>query len=423
MKYDICIIGAGRVGLPFALMLENKCGFKVGVLDINPETISKINTRIMPFEEPGFDKLLQASKIYASHLPNAVDADTFVITVGTPLKQHIEADLTAVFTVIDTLLNTVGIKDKLLILRSTLAPNTTSTIEKYITKKSGLALGLDYYMAMCPERIAEGKAFEEYTSLPQIIGAEDKGSMERAAAIFTGLGVKLFQVDTFVEAELTKLFCNIYRYINFSVPNYFMYIMNHFGVKDMHNLLRCMNTDYPRNKGMAYPGFTAGTCLRKDFGMLNEFFPQTDIILQSYKINEFMPKFVVDAVKDQINCKRVGVLGYTFKRDTDDTRDTLSYKMINYINRCIPSDVFISERWLGQSGVTYNDVFNDFKFINYTEDEIFSKSSIIFIGTNHSHYYSEEFRTKLRAFITNGGIVVDIWNLIGDGKLVYGDKK
>jgi UDP-N-acetyl-D-mannosaminuronic acid dehydrogenase len=134
-----------------------------------------------------------------------------------------------------------------------------------------------------------------------------------------------------------------------------------------------------------------------------------------------MPKFVVDAVKEKITGKVVGVLGYTFKRDTDDTRDTLSYKMINYIKRNVPSEVLISDRWLGQSGVTVTDPFNEFEFVNHTEDEILKTSSIIFIGTNHSHYYTEEMREKLHDFVSNGGIVVDVWNLLGDGKLVYGE--
>jgi UDP-N-acetyl-D-mannosaminuronic acid dehydrogenase len=89
------------------------------------------------------------------------------------------------------------------------------------------------------------------------------------------------------EAELAKLFCNIYRYINFAIPNYFMYLAEEFNVEPFR-LLDAMNTGYPRNAGLKKPGFAAGTCLRKDFGMINEHFPQTDLLLQAYKINEYL---------------------------------------------------------------------------------------------------------------------------------------
>jgi UDP-N-acetyl-D-mannosaminuronic acid dehydrogenase len=172
-----------------------------------------------------------------------------------------------------------------------------------------------------------------------------------------------------------------------------------------------MNQNYPRNNGLKTPGFAAGTCLRKDFGMINECFPQTDLLLQAYKINEYMPKFYVDLIGDKFRGKKIGIFGYTFKSDTDDTRDSLVPKMIRYIERHVPREIKIHEPNLPIG--YYDDKFNNFNFLNKEFNEVFYDSEIIFIAINHN-VFVHEFLNKDFSY----KILIDIWNILNTNRLL-----
>lgn len=409
-KFDITIIGAGRVGLPLALSFESK-GLKVAIKDISSKIISSIKKKKSPFKEKGMQELLIKSNIkcFKEKYPNS---KYYLITVGTPLKQNIETDLSQIINVIDELIASKNIKGNSIILRSTIAPNTTKFISNYINKKTGFVNGKNYYLSYCPERIVEGNAIKELTSLPQIIGVNDKNSWMKSKKLFEYLLPKnKILKGTWSEAELSKLFSNIYRYINFAIPNYFMMVAKYFDVEPF-TLFDLMNFGYDRNIGLKSPGLTAGTCLRKDYGMINENFPHTDLILQAHKVNEFVPFFISNLLKpNQIRNKTIGILGYVFKKDTDDTRDSLSPKIYRYLERKVPKNIFISDYNLPSSII--NDAENKIKFRNFSEKEIIKKSEIIIIAINHSNYGKIFKKIDL-----SGKIIIDPWRVLGKKLLI-----
>jgi len=407
--YDICVIGCGRVGLPLALSLREKKLNVCGV-DINDEMIEGIKNNKMPFYEPGYDELVKETfTIYNSKYENYPDAKAYILTVGTPLGEHIETDLSQVTFVINDLISKIDIKNKLIILRSTVAPNTTEYIKNIIENKTNYILGKDFYLAMCPERIVEGEAYKELLELPQVIGTEDEKSFDLAKNIFEIFNVQIMKA-TFIQAELAKLLTNIYRYINMSIPNYFSYISHSFGV-DIYDLFKIMNTGYERNKGLLIPGFSSGTCLRKDFGMINEYFPQTDIILQAYKINEYVPMEIFKLIKNNLASNTtIGILGYTFKANTDDTRDSLIPKLIRYIDRGVPKAILVNDPNLSE---LVNDTYNNYNFQNISIDTIITNSDIIIIAMNHKEYYNIDI-SKLK-----NKIVVDVWGILNMQRVNY----
>jgi UDP-N-acetyl-D-mannosaminuronic acid dehydrogenase len=402
----ICVIGLGRVGLPLALSLE-EIGFDIQGIEIDIKIINKLKNKKMPFKEKYFDKLLENSKMQISDVVNN-NSDVFIITVGTPLMQHIEIDLKYIQSVIDNLIENNCIYKKLIILRSTVAPKTTEYIKNYIENETSYICGKDFYLTVCPERIVEGDAYNELKQLPQLIGHEDKDSYTLAYNIFSKLTLKIFKCS-FIEAELSKLFCNIYRYINFAIPNYFTYISNFFKV-DIFNILKLMNTDYPRNNGLKAPGITSGSCLRKDFGLINESFPTADILLQTYKIHEFMPKFYSNLIS--LKDKNVGILGYTMKKDSDDTRDSLIPKLIRYIERENCKKIMLHEPNLS-IGLFNDEKNNKNIFTNYNLCDIIKNTEIIFIAINHSEFYN------LNIDIFKGKSVIDIWGILKRNLINY----
>ena len=406
-KTDVAIIGIGRVGLPLALSLLES-GFKVIGVDTNQETVDLVNSQKMPFDETGCEELIKKVNLEATTDISKVEfAQNLIITVGTPLVQHIETDLSQINKVVDNIMPYLRHGHNI-ILRSTIAPKTTEYIKKKIEQKTCLVAGETLFISFCPERIAEGKALEEIKELPQIIGCEDQKSFDMAKNIFSRLTPNLFRT-TYTAAELVKLFNNISRYINFAVANQFAIISENYD-ENINDIIHMANYKYPRGN-IATPGFTAGTCLRKDFGMINESNPYSDILLSAWKINEFMPKFLVDNLKTKTEMynKNITILGYSFKSDTDDTRDSLIPKLIRYIEREVPKSIKIHDPYLS--------VIIDNVFENVELDDALEGADILYIGTNHKQFVAS--KAHILNKISKECWIVDIWDVFKTGKIFF----
>jgi UDP-N-acetyl-D-mannosaminuronic acid dehydrogenase len=225
----------------------------------------------------------------------------------------------------------------LLVLRSTVAPGTTEFVAGYIETHLGFEVGRDVFVAHVPERIAAGRFFEEIGSLPCIVGGVGEASGVAAADLFEPLGARIVQT-TPVEAELAKIWTNILRYTMFALPNRLMMECEQYGA-NVFEVIDLINRDYPRG-GMAQPGFTAGTCLRKDFTFSEERSPAPGMLLAVSRVHESVPLFIVEGLKRRLGTLRgqkVAVLGLAFKADTDDERDSLSHKLIRLLERELAS--------------------------------------------------------------------------------------
>ena len=132
-----------------------------------------------------------------------------------------------------------------------------------------------------------------------------------------------------IEAELAKLFCNAWRYINFAISNQFYVMAGQFGA-DFHRIYQATREDYPRMHSFARPGFAAGPCLVKDTMQLGAFNHGSFVLGQAaMMINEGLPYLLVQDIKRNYPLAEmtVGILGMAFKPNNDDRRDSLSYKL------------------------------------------------------------------------------------------------
>ena len=406
---DVTIVGTGRVGLPLALsFLKN--GLKVNGIDQDEKRVKCITTKKMPFNEPGYQEILEHHDFLLDNdISKISDSEYIVITVGTPLQKHIEIELNDIKQVI----NQVSVylkKGQTIILRSTVAPKTTEFVRRYLEKKTGYKVGNAIFIAYCPERIAEGKALKELETLPQIIGVADAESGRRAERLFRHLVKDIFITD-YVTAELSKLFSNISRYIYFAVSNHFMVIADEFG-GNIYEIIKMMNHKYPRQI-IANPGLTGGTCLRKDFGMINEHIPYMDLLLSAWKTNEYIPNFLVSHIlkRTQIHDKTIAVLGYTFKKDSDDARDSLTPKLIRYIDRQVPKEIRICEpnfplEFKYENGMT-----------NHRMEEALKEADIVFLAVNHFIFQSRI--NQIFNLCRLDTWFADIWNLSGMNKIFF----
>jgi UDP-N-acetyl-D-mannosaminuronic acid dehydrogenase len=402
---SVAVIGLGRVGLPLALSFADR-GLRVIGVDHDRALLDSLRAGRMPWEEAGTQELLDrvapAGRLeLAERAADATQADDIVITIGTPSFSHLESDLTGVRAVIDDLLPLLR-PGHGLILRSTIAPGTTEFVAGYIEKQRGLRAGADVFVAHAPERIAAGRFLQEISTLPCIIGGVGDASTEHAAATFAVFGAPIVKT-TPVQAELAKIWTNILRYATFALPNLLMmdcerYDANVFEVIDL------INHDYPRG-GIAMPGLTAGTCLRKDFVFSEERSNAPGMLLAVSRVNEAVPLFLVEGIKRRLGdlaSRKVAVLGLTFKRDTDDERDSLSPKLIRLLEREL-ADVAVCDPHARTPTQPLTDAVHG--------------AEVVIIATNHSEFTGPNALRAIIAASAEDCLVVDPWNALGTAQV------
>ncbi|MBA2516894.1 MAG: nucleotide sugar dehydrogenase [Solirubrobacterales bacterium] len=394
-SHDVAVIGCGRVGLPLALAFADR-GLRVVGVDNDAALLSAVRDRRMPFDEPHAQDVLERVPVtWSDQVADAAQARHVVITLGTPSFSHIEIDLRDIRGVLDDLLGHLR-EGHALTLRSTIAPRTTEFVAGYLAKHRGFEVGDDVFVAHCPERIAAGRFFKEIVSLPCIVGGVGKRSGEVTAELFELFGTAIVQT-TPVQAELAKIWTNIMRYATFALPNLLMMDCEQYGA-NVFDVIELINRDYPRG-GMAQPGFTAGTCLRKDFAFSEERSHAPGMLLAVSRVNESVPLFLVEGMARRLGSlanRKVAVLGLAFKAGTDDERDSLAHKLIRLLEREL-ADVAIHDPHVATPTQSFEDAVRD--------------ADAVVMATNHP-----EFAGALAA-ITAGAkddvLVVDPWDCFG----------
>jgi UDP-N-acetyl-D-mannosaminuronic acid dehydrogenase len=394
-EYDICTIGGcGHVGLPLSIMFASK-GKKVCIYDINEEWISLVSKGIMPFKEEGAEEILKSvlksGNLTLSKDPQVISkSENVIIVIGTPVDEFLNPRLSEIKKFFDFYIDYFT-EGQLIILRSTIYPGTTEHIHKWV---KGANKNLD--LAFCPERIAEGFAVIELEKLPQIVSSFTDSGIKRAKELFNSLTNDIIELEP-KEAELAKLFTNVWRYLKFAVANQFFMIANDHGL-DYYKIHKAITHNYPRAKDLPSSGFAAGPCLFKDTMQLAAFHENNFYLGHSAMlINEGLPNYLVQSLKAKIDLsgKTVGILGMAFKGGSDDKRSSLSYKLKKILEfeckEVLCTDPYIKE--------TY--------FLKL--DEVINESDILILATPHDEYKNINFNNKT---------IIDIWNFYGKGGLI-----
>ncbi len=386
-NYDVCVLGgAGRAGLPLSLSFA-KAGKKTVIYDINESTVNQINASEMPFMEEGASILLDVTlnkTLWATIDPKVVSESRFiVVTIGTPIDEYLNPSFTDMKNVM-AFLEPYLKAPQIIILRSTVYPTISSTLQKQLDKTCP-----GVHVCFCPERIIEGKAIQEIETLPQIISGFDETAINQVKDLFMAISPEVIETSP-LEAEFSKLFTNSYRYIQFAISNQFYMIAEQFGA-NTENIFHAMSHNYPRMSALAKPGFAAGPCLFKDTMQLSAFTNNTFFLGHSAMlINEGLPKFLVNQLKEKMTMldKKIGILGMAFKAESDDSRESLSYKLRKLLNlegaRVLCSDVYLKDK--------------DF----VSEDVLIETCDIVIIGVPHQKYKTLSY---------SGCELIDMWGV------------
>ena len=385
-KMNIVIVGGcGHVGLPLGIVLAARGAAQVTLLDVAADKVECVNSGRMPFMETGAEELLPSligKQLQATLDPSCLgSADVVITVVGTPVDEHLNPTVAELYANVDRLLADMK-DDSLLVLRSTVYPGIMKLVYDRIREQ-----GRKIHLAFCPERIAEGKALEELVALPQIVAAFEPEARARARQLFLRITPKIIDLPP-PEAELAKLFTNSWRYLNFAISNQFYMLAQSCGL-DFYRIYDAVVREYPRMRSFARAGFAAGPCLLKDTLQLaafsgNNFFLGHAAML----INEGLPNFVVSQLRrEDLARRRVAILGMAFKGDSDDNRDSLSYKLkkLLQVEAC---EVCCTDPYVQDPSLV-------------SLEEAVQRADILVLGAPHSVYRDLK--------IPPGKLVVDVW--------------
>jgi len=378
MKFKVAVIGgAGHIGLPMSCFIQNK-GIETLIIDKNEEALDLIKHSIPPFREKDFKKNLQVANTnglkFSTNISDIQHCNVIIVTLGTSSKKE---DKLLFDSVIHDVFNNIK-ENAILILRSTIEKGLLNRIDQEYRPFEKDAL-----VAYCPERLAEGFAFEEIESLPQIVGTKSKSDFKKVKIFFDALGITSLNVN-YEEAEFIKLFINTFRYSQFSLINSFSNIANKNSI-DFKRVLDISKNEYPRLDGVPDSGFVGGPCLIKDSKtFINSYDDESGIIKNLLMVNkEFMNLTILD-IKKQFDSKKLIQLGITFKPNSDDLRDSQSLVLYE---RLLDEgfEIEIVEPNI-ESYKKYKDVegFSDNVLISTFHDEFkkldFSNKKVIVVG-------------------------------------------
>lgn len=387
--YDVCVIGgAGHVGAPLAIVFADR-GMHILICDTNESAISSLSQGRMPYIEEGGEivlrKVLAEKKLgFTSRIKDIENIPVLILTIGTPIDEFHNPVFSMLTRCIDSMIPFLS-DSQTIILRSTVAPGTTEYLARYLKSK-----GRNTRLAFCPERVVQGRAIEEIQTLPQIISGTTTDAARIAGGLFRRIAPEIVEA-TPREAEFSKLICNAYRYIQFAATNQ-LYMMVESAGLNYNELLHKMKIGYPRMDSIPGPGFAAGPCLMKDTMQLFAFEKQNFILGQvAMTINEGLPNFIVARLSAKYNLseKKVGILGMAFKAESDDIRDSLSYKLGKIL------------RFAGASVLYSDEYVKDPTFIS--KEDLVRQSDIVIIGVPHNVYKTISFPDTVE--------VIDMWNM------------
>ena len=411
------IVGFGYVGLCLGLLLAER-KVRVHGIDVRKSVVDMTNRGVSHVVEPEIPEALQ--RAVAEGLITATtdyspikDSDVVLVTVGTPLAD----DGTPRMDDVRDAAKQIGKflqKGQMIILKSTVMPGVTEEVFlPAIERESGLKAGIDFGLAFCPERLAEGKALKEIKLLPIVVGGIDAASSACAAAFWEALGLETITVSSAKTAEMTKLADNLWIDLNIALANELAMLCEKVGV-DVLEVVRSANT-LPKGQNkvnILIPGSgVGGSCLVKDPWFVHKLAKGygLDMIMPrvSREVNDRMPAHMVKLTEDalkaagkELSGSKVAVLGYAFNSATNDTRSTPSKPYLEMLKgRAAGIKVF--DKWVDQKEIAGIGLQ-----AAATLEEAVSGADCIVIITGHPEFRQMDLG-KVKHLAAKGCAVVD----------------
>ncbi len=339
MRERVAVIGLGYIGLPLSLSFAMKGTPVIGV-DANPALVKEINEGIThhleSYEGKGIRQILQeelakgrfrATTDYSEAIPGSL---AIIVTVGIPIHSgdpdtsYLRSAMSSIGQYLEA--------GQVVIIRSTVIPGMTGGILRQILEEtSGLVAGEDFDLAYCSERIAEGRAFEEFESMPAVLAGVNGRSAAAAEAIIAKVTTRapIHRASDMMVVEASKVIENVQRDVNIAMVQEFARFTEALGI-DIHEVIRVANTHQRVNLLTPGPG-VGGYCLPNALYYLlpkaAELGVSLDLLRLARQINDQVPRLLVERVNLWAEKRqrapqnvKVAVLGIAMKDYSSDDR-------------------------------------------------------------------------------------------------------
>ena len=340
----ISLVGLGYVGMPIAVAFSKKA--KVIGYDLNAAKIELYKSGVDPTNEVGGDVVKACSVEFTADETKLREAKFHIVAVPTPVNDDHTPDLTPVESASETVGRNLT-KGSVVVYESTLYPGVTEEIcVPILERESGLKCGVDFKIGYSPERINPGDKVHRLETITKIVSGMDEETLDTVAKVYElVVEAGVHRAESIKVAEAAKVIENSQRDINVAFMNELSIIFNKMGI-DTLSVLKAAGTKW--NFLKFYPGLVGGHCIGVDPYYLTYKAEQlgyhSQIILSGRRINDDMGKYVAENVVKKliaadvsIKNAKVAVLGFTFKENCPDTRNT---KVIDIV------------RELGEYGIT-----------------------------------------------------------------------
>jgi UDP-N-acetyl-D-mannosaminuronic acid dehydrogenase len=405
----ICVIGLGYIGLPTACLFAN-AGYEVIGVDVNQETIGKLNQEKLPFQEKGLEELFEKALPNMSFKTRPEAADVFLIAVPTPLDKEAKmADLRYVRAATKSISNSIKV-DNLVILESTVPPGTCERLILPMLKNKA-------HLVHCPERAIPGNTIHEMIYNDRILGCNENESGELAKEIYSSFVKANIYLTNLRTAEMVKIMENTFRDINIALANEFAQIAEESGV-NIWEAIELANK-HPRVDILKPGPGVGGHCIAIDPWFLVENSVRSRIVNLAREINESMPRHVLRLVNELgIGAHgTITVFGVAYKSDVDDTRETPALKFIKLAEN------------EGYNVKVHDPLVKIFEYAILGLEDAVEDSDCLVIITDHSKFKGidpREISKLMRAKnVVDSRNILDkkIWKKAGFNVRVLGDMK
>ncbi len=335
----ISLVGLGYVGMPIAVAFSKKADV-IG-FDINTEKIALYKKGIDPTLEVGNEAISSCGVHFTSDETILKEARFHIVAVPTPVNSDHTPDLSPVKGASEVLGRNLA-KGSVVVYESTVYPGVTEEIcIPILEKTSGLTCGVDFKVGYSPERINPGDQVHRLETITKIVSGMDAETLETVANIYElVVEAGVHRAESIKVAEAAKVIENSQRDINIAFMNELSIIFNRMGI-DTQAVLEAAGTKW--NFLKFSPGLVGGHCIGVDPYYLTykaeELGYHSQIILSGRRINDDMGRYIVENVlksliKADIPVKhaKVGILGFTFKENCPDTRNTKIIDIVKELN-------------------------------------------------------------------------------------------
>ncbi len=337
---SVSLVGLGYVGMPIAVEFAKRNVNVIG-FDLNKAKIAAYKAGKDPTNEVGDDVIKESTVQFTADESELKNAKFHIVAVPTPVNDDHTPDLTPVEGA-STILGRNLTKGSIVVFESTVYPGVTEDVcVPILEKESGLKCGVDFKVGYSPERINPGDKVHRLNTITKIVSGMDEDTLGVIAKVYEiVVDAGVYRAESIKVAEAAKVIENSQRDINIAFMNELSIIFNKMGI-DTQAVLKAAGTKW--NFLNFYPGLVGGHCIGVDPYYLTHKAEQmgyhSQVILAGRRINDDMGKYVAEnAVKNIIKAgkpvkgAKVAILGFTFKENCPDTRNTKIIDIVTELN-------------------------------------------------------------------------------------------